>query len=348
MLTARAHRKVGLAQSTHILISLAMIVWSLLVGMEVAAAEVLDEIKSIQRVDGSKLNLFISRPNVSTKVPIVLLIDGSGCYSAHWTVSRSGVELPDTIKGSAASLIVDKPGLEPGQGNSANCPQEFLQRYSIDNRAADHLRAFQYLRKHASSWWNGEIYLSGYSDGAMIGVLVASYSTEVKRAVFGGFGGGISMARSFEDFMLCQPLDSPDRDKCLAETRKLFDEMRANPTGTKTWSGGANSYKVWASRLDNLEQILLQDLTIPFLIVHGQDDRDSSPVQSARALIKSLETSAGVKFDYWEVPHLAHTFNGIPPTRAKLLHAAMINWLLEKPVGEGGPPTFGLKTLAEQ
>ncbi len=300
----------------------------------------LEEISRVERVDGSKFNVLISRPNIEKKIPILLMIDGSGCYSSYWQEVKSGLALPKNISNRVARVVVDKPGLKVGQAWSKECNPEFLKHYSIDDRVFDHLRTLQYLKKHVA-WWNEEVYVYGYSDGATIGVLLSAYSPLVKKSVLGGFGGGITMANLFHDYINCQKGNKIQKEDCVKDQKQLFNKMRDNPTYTKTWSGGDNSYKVWATRLDKLEQILLQDFTIPFLIMQGANDRYSVPVASAKKLIKNLKKNKDLNFEYWEIPDMAHTFNSLPPNRSKLIKYAMLNWLFDEKLGKGGPPNFG-------
>jgi pimeloyl-ACP methyl ester carboxylesterase len=274
-------------------------------------------------------------------VPIVLQIDGSGCVSAKREKFRSSfLSIARHVRRPVAAVAVEKPGVAPGADWGSKCSEGFSRHYSVDQRVFDHLRAIQYLRKHAT-WWNREIYLFGWSDGGAIGVHVAAYTPEVKRAVFGGTGGGIPMKTQFEDFIACAPDRTPDRARCIAALRQQFQEIRDNPTPLKTWSGEDNSYRTWATRLDAIEFNLFKDIDIPVLIVHGVLDRDGTPVESARALMRMLQAEGAKNFEYWEVPEMEHAIGNLPDGRREAVEFAMFNWLFSQPVGPGGPPTFG-------
>ncbi|MDP5211093.1 S9 family peptidase, partial [Microbulbifer sp. 2205BS26-8] len=233
-----------------------------------------------------------------SKVPIVLFVDGSGCYSARRESLQSFWKLPEWTQ--AALLIVDKPGMKPGMGVPKACPDEFANYYSVDQRVFDHLRAIQYLRKNAA-WWNGEIRLFGWSDGGAMGAHIAAYTPEVVRAVLGGMGGAIPMSQQFEDFIICAEdrlQESQSKQDCVQKLRVQFQEIRDNPTSKKTWSGDHNTYKAWSTRLDQMEYYLMRELTIPFLVVHGELDRDGTPVQSARLLVDWLRRDDVTNFEY--------------------------------------------------
>jgi len=302
-------------------------------------AQSVAEMIVIDRLDGSPINLLIERPEHEVDVPIVLFIDGSGCESAKREGFQGFSRLPDAMAESAAKVFVDKSGVDSNVEGSG-CSQKFLDYYSIDQRVLDHLRAIQYLRRNAA-WWNGEIYLVGWSDGAMIGVSVAAYTPEVTRAVFLALGGGIPMTREFEDFSICAPDRTETREACIENLGEAFDDIRANPSPQKTWFGDANSHKAWATRLDAVAYHLIKDFRIPILIIHGEDDRDSVPVESARELIRMLTEEGGVDFEYWEIPDAGHNVGILNEGQSESVRIEMLNWLFKLTSGIGGPPGFG-------
>ncbi|MGI9206048.1 MAG: alpha/beta hydrolase family protein [Woeseiaceae bacterium] len=300
---------------------------------------VIAEILVTERLDGSAIKLVIERPEHEAEIPAVLFIDGSGCQSANREGFQKFSRLPDSFGKSVAKVFVDKPGVNP-DGIRGECNQAFLDYYTIQQRVLDHLRAIQHLRTHAP-WWNGEIFLVGWSDGAMIGVSVSSYTPEVKKSVFLALGGGIPMTRQFEDFILCAPDRTETRETCIEDLRETYAGIRANPSSNKTWLGDANSYKAWATRLDAVEYHLIKDLRIPILIIHGENDRDSVPVEAARELIRMLENDGSVNFEYWEVPDAGHDIAINTEGQSDSVRNAMFNWLFGQDPGIGGPPSFG-------
>jgi pimeloyl-ACP methyl ester carboxylesterase len=302
-----------------------------------AQAAVVESISlSIPRIDGSTLAVAVTRPSVATTMPIVLAIGGSLCIPTH--ASDQIERLSPTSSGPVpyALVIVETPEptipprSEDGSiniGPDFRCSDDFKSRYSIDERVLDHLRAIQYLRRRAP-WWNGQLLIWGFSDGGRIGARVAAFSPETTRVVLGGFGGGVPMAREFEDFHMCNPVDTVDRAECLGKVRAQFDEMRANPTSAKTWNGDSNTYKAWASRIDSVEANILRDLSAPLLLVHGTEDH-SVPVSSARALAELLSTADGPRFQYVEVPGMSHGLGaGLPQAQSNDLQAKVLQWLL--------------------
>jgi pimeloyl-ACP methyl ester carboxylesterase len=293
----------------------------------------------VDRIDGSQVKVVVDRPEGLSNIPIVLFVDGSGCVSVERQRFQQYARLPGEFEQRVAKVFVDKSGVTAAD-NYRDCSESYIEYDSVDQRVFDHLRAIQHLRKHAT-WWNREILLFGWSDGGTIGAVVTAYTPEVKKAVFGGMGGGIPMTAQFEDYMICTPDRTEDRDACIAELRKMYDDIRANPSPSKTWFGDFNTYKAWATRLDAVEYNLIKDINVPLLIVHGELDRDNVPVQATRELVRLLREGEDVDFEYWEVPGMDHGTRSLGEERGELVRIAMLNWLLDRPVGPGGPPLFG-------
>ncbi|WP_313455068.1 alpha/beta hydrolase [Stenotrophomonas sp.] len=288
----------------------------------------------IARLDGSLMDIHLQRPATQEKVPLLIYVDGSLCIpstedgTAQWLMHR------DSAKKPYATVIVDKSGTTIPQ-KSANgdieigpdfaCSREFKQHYTIDQRVSDHLRALQYLRRHAE-WWNGELLVWGFSDGGRIGAQLASYYPQTQAVALVGFGGGTPMATSMED-MVCAT--SADTTECLQSLRKQMDEIRAQPVPGRDWMGEANTYAAWASRLDAVEANILRDLAAPLLVVHGERD-GSVPVVSARKLAERMQNS-GVEFRYREVTGMRHSLGGgREPREVEALHQEVLAWLLDQ------------------
>lgn len=301
----------------------------------------------IQTVDERDLVYFIDRPAGGEKVPLLILVDGSGCVGQLRPGMRydyrPGPERPKRY----ARLTVEKPGVEHEADHAAACSDDFLKYYTIDNRVIDHLRVLQHLRATAD-WWNGEVLIWGWSDGGDIAVQLTAYYPSVTRAVLGAMGGGYTMAEHFENFWACPEEELGDeRAACLEDLRAQFQAMEDDPTWKKTWSGNDNSWRVWPSRLRSRASVLLKDNTVPVLIVHGELDRENTPVESARKLVADLEAAGNTAFTYWEVPGMKHGWTNLPQSQQDLFFEAMLKWLLGVEVGPGGPPDFGAPGAAD-
>lgn len=296
---------------------------------------------AVTRVDGSAIETRVLRGDGGGRMPIVLAIDGSLCIPS--TLGNLTKTLEPTGAERFALLVIEKPGPtipEPNAdgdfeiGPELACTETFKKYYSIDQRIDDHLRVIQHLRRRAD-WWDGRLLIWGVSDGARIGTRVAAYTPETVRVILGGFGGGTPMARDFEDFHICAPGRTDDRDACVERVRERFDAMRQNPTPDQSWSGDSNTHRAWASRLDAVDANVLFDLPVPVLVYHGEND-NSVPVASARALAQTLGEPGGPTFHFHEIPGMGHGLgSGLDPGTARGLHERYRAWLLD-----GDPATL--------
>ncbi|MGB3722760.1 MAG: alpha/beta hydrolase [Pacificimonas sp.] len=303
--------------------------------------------QTIKTVDERDLSYYLDHPVDDARVPLLLLVDGSGCSGQLRPGSRFDYRPgPDSPK-PYARLMVEKPGVEPEAPHESDCSDDFHKYYAIDKRVMDHLRVLQHLRATAD-WWNGDLLVWGWSDGGDIAAQLVSIYPDASRPVLGAMGGGITMAEQFEDIWACPEADmsAPERMECLADLRKDFANIRDNPGWRERWNG--ESHVIWNSRLWSRLSALLVNRTQPFLIVHGAMDRENTPIESARRLVADLESGGNTAFTYWEVPDMAHGWSDFPPERKASFKQAMLNWLLDVPAGEGGPPDFGKSSAAQE
>lgn len=282
------------------------------------------------------LTYIVDRPGTDGKYPLVVMVDGSGCRGWEASKLHTWFRPDETSPLPYARLFVLKRGVPRDSTGREGCSETFLKSYTMDNQVEDHLRVLQHVRAHAD-WWDGTLYVAGWSDGGDIATQLTAYYPNVTRAVLGAMGGGTTMYEQMRDIYICPPerfVDGGDRDSCIASIDAEFEEMRDNPTWKKTWSGDANTYRVWATRLDTRLTHLLKDMQTPVLIVHGEADKNV-PVDSARMLVAaSQEAGSSASVTYWEVPSMGHTPHRLAPEEKEALMHAMRDWLL---LGEETP-----------
>lgn len=286
-----------------------------------------------KRLDGSDIQIWIERADTERPVPVVLAIDGSLCTpeeSSDWikwlAEQRNGAH-PFTL------VVVKKPSptvppTEPDGsyriGSDFRCSNDFKQHYTLDQRVLDHLQALAYLRRYAP-WWNRELLIWGFSDGAHVGARVGVYSPETKAQVLVGLGGGTSMAKELENAMCPQPGSVAS---CRSDYQEQLRKIRKNPTSDQSWLGEANTYAVWKTRLDSVDLYSLQYSAVPVLVIHGSKDGSVS-VKSARALAEKLGSPKGL-VEYKEVQDMNHGLgSGLPPAQASTLQETTLQWLLK-------------------
>lgn len=285
-----------------------------------------------QRLDGTSIQIWVERADTKRPAPVVLAVDGSLCTpeeSSEWikwlAAQRNGAH-PYTL------VVVKKPSptvpdTEPDGsyriGPDFHCSDDFKQHYTLDQRVQDHLQALAYLRRFAP-WWNRELLIWGFSDGAHIGARVGVYSPETKAQVLVGLGGGTSMAVELQNMMCSEPKSAAS---CRSDYQEQLKKIRENPTFAQSWLGETNTYAVWKSRLDSVDLYSLQYSLAPVLLIHGSKD-GSMPVQSARVLGEKLAPPKG-PVEYKEVEGMNHGLgSGLPPAQATELQESTLQWLL--------------------
>lgn len=277
----------------------------------------------IPNLENDLVRLHVHRPHSSDRLPIVLVIDGSGCGGQLRPDFVSLLQPSSNQPIPFARLAVDKPGVDPFAQSDASCSQEYRERHSLDNWVFDHLRALQFLREKAD-WWNRQLYIFGWSEGGDVGARLTAYYPGVVKAVLGGVGGGYTMAETIKLFQDCAPDRTADREACVKEIDEWLADVRSRPLASV---GRGDSYKLWRSRLfaDLGTLLLFGDTSL--LIVHGGLDRDSVPVQSARRLIARLSRSKRASITYCEIPTMGHGTGSLEPELAQKVDQALADFL---------------------
>lgn len=310
----------------------------LLLAATPCAAAIEDSSLTVVRVDGSEIVAHVTRQVAEGPIPMVLAIDGSVCLPSRLNASMPRLAPPQDGLPPYALVTVEKPGVEAPEpeadgsiriGPDFECPDEFKTRYSVDRRILDHLRVLQILRRDAE-WWDGRLFLWGFSEGASVATRVAAFAPETRRIVLGGMGGGVPMAEELADAHICAEGNTDDRPACLRELRAQLDAIRENPTAAESWLGDANTWRAWASRIDGVEANILADLTVPVLLFHGTED-GSTPVSSARRAAELLSRPGGPPFEYREIEGMGHGLGSRLGDRIDDLHAELLGWLVGSP-----------------
>ncbi|WP_343345818.1 alpha/beta hydrolase [Sphingomicrobium sp. XHP0239] len=290
-----------------------------------------EETHRIVGIDQRNIQFYLDWPADGSNVPILLMIDGSGCVGQLRERGRSFYRPGPDAPFRYARLQIEKPGVDPTADffDALTCSDEFHRHYTIANRVADHLRVLQHLGAQAD-WWNGDLYLWGWSDGGDIGAQLLSYRPTTTRAVLGAMGGGFTMAEHFEDFWVCPEETTSDRPACLADLRADFTRIADHLSRVGRWNG--ESPATWDSRLHSRLIAPLADNRVPLLIVHGEQDFDSVPVASARRLVDGLREAGNRHFAYWEIAGMEHGWSSLPPGRKASARLGMYFWLFDLPI----------------
>jgi pimeloyl-ACP methyl ester carboxylesterase len=126
--------------------------------------------------------------NTATKLPVVLIIEGSGCQSAfqkhgNWVGGGFQNLLLNEAKGRVRVLIVEKPGVKyldqpPRPGTAEGASREFLKEHTLPRWAAANIAALDAV------WTLPEIDASrtlvvGHSEGGVVAARVAAERPQV-------------------------------------------------------------------------------------------------------------------------------------------------------------------------
>ena len=158
--------------------------------------------ETVEAVDGRQLQYHVERTETDEPIPLVVVIDGSGCLGAMRAGFAQLLAPSEYLDLSFARLVVGKSGVPSDQADPDLCSEEFLQNYSMQARVLDHMRILQELRISAN-WWSGELLIFGWSDGGDVAAQLFAYTPDGNRLAFGGVGGGFTMREHFENYWAC-------------------------------------------------------------------------------------------------------------------------------------------------
>lgn len=285
----------------------------------------LQETVQILDIENKPVLYHVERFPVASPVPILLVIDGSGCRGAlrpgFASLFRPAADTPFAY----AKITLTKPGVDPHSTEMRVCGENHKLRYSIDSFVIDHLRVLQHLKGNAD-WWDGRVFIWGWSEGGDIGARLTAYYPSVERSVLGAQGGGYTMAQHFEDFWDCAADRTSDREACLVDVREMFEDLIQNPVPS---SDKGDTNLLWRSRMFADLATLLAYGDTPILIVNGELDRDSTPVESARLLVTKLSDAGRKNTRYCEVEGMGHGQGSISAEAGIALENATLHWLFD-------------------
>lgn len=262
---------------------------------------------SIPRDDGTQIIFYLDVPKVNN-FPVLIGFQGSTCvtgFPMHHMLKS--VLLPLGI----GVLSAEKRGLN---STSTTCPDEYLQKNTIQDRVLDHVQIIAFLRKNQPQW-NHKLGLVGGSEGGMIAALVAPLVPEATAVALLASGGSLTMG---EELLLLtkkqmQQHGSSDQDiqNALAQMLQQFSEMKSNPNPNKEWlsdgKAARNTYKWWASILDLKLESALLSLEIPIYAAHGTADT-SCPVESSDHLAQAFADNQKTNLTYKRYVGLEHNW----------------------------------------
>lgn len=234
---------------------------------------------SLKRPGGSKLSYYFSAPDRGS-FPLLLYLGGSGCASEEGFMDYFSpfVELGFGV------VMSEKRGVKKDDSGKI-CSKTYLRTNDRHQRIAD-AKLLVSQGKDLFPGWNGKLVVVGASEG---GGLAPEVGLSYKRtkAVVSLAGGGWPQgqeSKKLAERELIASQASPERIQDeLARLDSQFEEIRLDPTGSKSWSGKGNTYKRWASYLWYSPLDFLEKLKVPVYVAQGTTDV-SVPVESSDAI----------------------------------------------------------------
>lgn len=236
---------------------------------------------NVKRLNDSYIDVFYNKPISKKKLPLLIFCQGSG-YDSN---SEGFLELMRIFEKKAVGLVIEKQGVNYGDAGDT-LRNDYKPNNAVYNRLYDYLRVLQHLRTNVS-WWNGDIYIIGGSEGGLLAGMLASFYPTTKGVAIFSFGGGLNFGEAWPiSIGLQKKLEGTDEQeiqKAIASVTDSLSHIRKNSTYLKSYEGEDNTYAWWSSIIDlRLENVLL-DLNIPIYVVQGSEDIMAPPI-SARKL----------------------------------------------------------------
>jgi dienelactone hydrolase len=289
----------------------------------------LEEHLTISRLNDRLIDIYVQRSATSQRVPIILMMQGSGCDS----LVDPFFQISQGYAAQYARVVVEKIGVHRGD-DGKHCSAEYLRYNTVELRISDYLQTMAHFRT-AAQWWNGQLYIIGMSEGGLTAGMVAAFAPETKRVAILSYGGGLTMAEARPDAIAAETLKDKktpaQADAESANAVRTYDEIRKDPTWTKTFDGDTNTYAWWASVLDLRLNNLLPDVTALIYLAQGTADEEM-PVRSSRLAAEHLHSLGRTNYLYCEYDGLSHeysTANGQSKLTEVFLDA--LDWLTTTP-----------------
>ncbi len=279
---------------------------------------------------------------VAAKLPLVLVIGGSGCQSAFMKFGErtsSGLQglLLSEAKGRARVMIVEKPGVEflfaPGRpGSALEGSEEFLREHTLQRWGEANAAAVR------AAWTMPDIQADrtlclGHSEGAIVAARVSAVLPEVTHAAVLS-GGGATQLFSLAQLAM-EPregdkpgdalkrrdaiyqgwqrvLESPDsiEDFWLGHPHRRWSSFLKSSVSEELLKGKA---KVFAAQgtADTSEHVDGHDLLIATLRVHDRDVTEAR-IEGGGHSYRPADAEPG------------------PPTELRAMFGRILDWFLDE------------------
>lgn len=233
---------------------------------------------SMTRPDGSEIVYHLSRPHAE-RYPLAVILQGSECLRV---ADKFGALVQQLNEAGIGVLRIEKPGLR-ADTPIGECPEEYLRLNTIDRRVLDLLAVLGRLRREDERW-NGQLGLSGGSEGSMVAAIGAPLIPETTAVLLLSSGGGSEFGdevkASIAGHMRSSGASEKQVEQHLAKVDAEWEEIARQPLPSREWaSDGAlarNTFLWWNNALALAVYRPLEEVSVPIRVYQG--DADTSMV----------------------------------------------------------------------
>ncbi|NGX49428.1 MAG: hypothetical protein K940chlam5_01026 [Candidatus Anoxychlamydiales bacterium] len=239
--------------------------------------------------------------------PILVVVEGS---YVHQEGPQSIIRLHKPFSKLISELdygliLIERRGIS----NESVYKDTFHKFNTPTQRLHDHIKLVNYLKENPPSWWNGEIFILGGSEGGPIAIKLAKNINANGLVAIVGCGDQtfkeyiwqviekMYFSSSWSDKLIFWWEDLP---KNRAEYEDKCEEMKKNPTPNKWWFG--QTYLYWSDALDQEEKDDFLALKCPSLVISGSEDVG---VESTNSLIEKA-ISKKMDITYFCIEGMGH------------------------------------------
>ncbi len=239
--------------------------------------------------------------------PVLIVVEGS---YVHQEGPQSIVRLHEPFSKLVSELdygliLMERRGIS----NESVDKDTFHKFNTPTQRLYDHIKLVNSLKEHPPSWWNGEIFVLGGSEGGPIAIKLArNINANGLIAIVGS--GDQKFKEYIWQFIEKMHFSSSWRDKLVfwwedlpknrAEYEDKCEEIKKNPTPNKWWFG--QTYLYWADALEQAEKNDFLALKCPALVIFGSEDVG---VESTKYLIEDA-ISNNMDITYFCIEGMGH------------------------------------------
>lgn len=288
------------------------------------------DILKVPRPDGSIITAYLNYPEKLESLSILINIGGSTCKSEYSPKQAS----ENYSKYKFSVLKVEKYGIDETFSKS-QCGDVYRKFNNIHRRAKDTLIVLKYIKENYR-FWNGQIYILGGSEGAIVAPLIAK-NPKLDIRSMALWAGGRSMTMS-DEFLLNIKKNNyicSDISKSKDSYIKKFSEIRKTKQSTKLWcsaekSNSINSYQWWSHILTYNPLSDFLSFKGNLYIAHGSLDR-MMPIESSLRLRDIFKDKNKNNLIFREHKGLNHScMNNQGESKCGIVYGEIQSWLYKE------------------